>query len=99
MNKLVCTSILMLAVALFQMPYGYYQLLKFVIFITAGFVGYNIYKKASRLSYKVILQGLILLVYNPIIRIHFEKDIWQIINIVTIFILATYLWNGNKQNS
>lgn len=82
----------MLILALFPLPYGYYQLLRFVISITTCIIGYKIYNENKTISYKVILWGLVLLLYNPIIRIHLEREIWQIINIGTILFLAGYLW-------
>lgn len=87
----------MLVLAFVPMPYGYYQLLRFVVSITSGIIGYKIYNETKSISYKVILWTLVLLLYNPLIRVHLEREIWQIINIITILIITGYLWIIRKK--
>ncbi|MEI8377936.1 MAG: DUF6804 family protein [bacterium] len=99
MTKLIFTNIAMLIAAFFQMPYGYYQLLKFVIFITTGVIGFDLYNKTQTISYKFIAYSLIALLYNPFINIHFERENWQIINIITIIMLFFYIKDENSKSS
>ena len=92
MNKLIIISILMIIVALFPMPYGYYQILHLVITVMSILSIYNNYKKAHKASFWVLLFGMILLVYNPLLKVHFEREIWQVINLITAVILAICLY-------
>jgi hypothetical protein len=97
MKKLVYISIIMLIVAFFEMPYGYYELLRFVISITAGIITYSVFNKIQTVSFTVILWGFLVLLYNPVIKIHLDREIWQVINIITICLMSVYLWKINKK--
>ncbi|MBN1602161.1 MAG: hypothetical protein JW915_11160 [Chitinispirillaceae bacterium] len=37
----------------------------------------------------IIVLGSMALVYNPIIRVHLTREIWSIVNIITILVLIT----------
>lgn len=82
----MCAAMLFLAIA--PLPYGYYTLLRIVtcgVFTFAAFIAYE--RKRELLPW---FYGLIALLFNPIIKIHFSKEIWMVIDIATaIFILAT----------
>ena len=81
--KIVCS--VMLFIALFNNPYSYYQILKWVITIVSGYLA-NHYFKSS-------LEGLgwifvaIAVLYNPIAPIFFERSTWEVINVLTIGVL------------
>jgi hypothetical protein len=81
-------SILMLLWALYpDNPYGYYILLRFAVFASCGFMAFKSYRLKKE-NWALILAG-VAVVYNPFIRVHFTRDIWSGINILTA-ILLTY---------
>jgi hypothetical protein len=68
-------------------PYGYYVLLRFVccaVFVYLAIEALNQKKEGC-----VWVFGVTAVIYNPLIRIHLTREIWSVVNIVTI-ILAIY---------
>jgi len=65
-------------------PYGYYILLRWVC---CGVFAYLAYQAAEyeRQGWIWIL-GITALIYNPIIRVHLSREIWNIVNIATVVI-------------
>ena len=96
MNKLATISIFLLVLALFKLPYGYYTLLRLFLFITSCCYLYNNSKQKSNLFYGWLILGLI---YNPIIPIYLGRDIWQVINILSILFILFWIYklNGGKK--
>lgn len=63
-------------------PYGYYILLRWVccgIFAYLAFRAFEYEKQGW-----VWILGITALVYNPIFRVHLNRQLWTIINVVTI---------------
>lgn len=67
-------------------PYGYYMLLRIVccavcvyLAIAAGNIG------KTQWAWTL---GVFAVIYNPIIRIHLTREIWSVVNVVTIVVLA-----------
>jgi len=69
-------------------PYGYYQLLKVIVFCYMGYlVGSNFFKgKQEALLWIAIGIGLL---YNPLFTIHLGRPIWTVVNVITVALL---LW-------
>ena len=97
MNNFIKISILMLLLALLHMPYGYYQLLRLVITIQTFYIGYSLFQKDSQINNQIIYWGLILLIYNPVFKISFSREIWIIVNIVTIISLIIKLQTNKEK--
>ena len=70
------------------LPYGYYMLLRLVacgVFAFAAFVAFDRKRKALPWVY-----GFMALVFNPIIKIHFPKEMWAVVDVASgILLLAT----------
>ena len=83
MKKLVIPCIvasLMLILALFDMPYGYYTLLRIIVCGIGVFVAISAYN--SRKFWAIYLFGFIAVLFNPLVPIHLDREIWQTIDIV-----------------
>lgn len=82
-----------------NLPYGYYILLRWVVTATFSFLLYKSYHDISD-TWKWIL-GIMVLVYNPILQLNLGRDIWTIVNIVTIIItlLTIFIFRRKKLNS
>lgn len=70
------------------LPYGYYMLLRLVacgVFAFAAFIAFNRKHKVLPWVY-----GFMALVFNPIIKIHFPKEMWAVVDIASgILLFAT----------
>lgn len=89
-NVLFLFSGIALFIAMANLPYGYYQLLRFFI------CGVSFY--ACILNYKVKnkvwlwIFGTIALLFNPFVKIHFDKEIWQIVDLSIGLIFWIYFF-------
>lgn len=81
---LICCGLLLLALA--PMPYGYYIFLRIVICIWGIIIGIQEFGTSRGNMTSLLAYGIAIL-YNPVIRIHFTRDIWQVVNIVTILVI------------
>lgn len=78
-------AIVMLLWALYpENPYGYYILLR--IICCAVFIYLAIQAVSDEKLGWVWVLGVIAVIYNPMIPIHLTREIWTIINLVTIII-------------
>jgi hypothetical protein len=73
-------------------PYGYYTLLRLVVCGTSIYIVYFSFEKEKKVIGSISI--LFAFIFNPIIPIHFGKEVWVLIDIiaalfygVTIFIL------------
>ena len=77
--------IIVLVIGILPFPIGYYTLSRLVVFVSALYFVYNFYKKNNKTN--IWIFGFIAALYNPIIPVYlYEKFIWIIVNIVTIFL-------------
>ena len=83
----IIISIIMLLMAILgHWHYGFYTLLRLVVCLTSIFVASFAYK--ARLRYWTYMMGLIALLFNPIIKVYFNKSTWQLIDLVTAIIFV-----------
>jgi hypothetical protein len=84
----------MLLLALAPWPYGYYQLLRFIvcgISIYVAFIAYNWHK-----IWATWLFGFIAVLFNPLIPIHLSREFWKLIDGLCgfVFIVVTIMLKG-----
>ena len=77
--------IIVLVIGILPLPIGYYTLSRLVVCVSALYFAYNFYKKNDTTN--IWIFGFIAILYNPIIPVYlYEKFIWIIVNIITIFV-------------
>lgn len=87
-------------VAILPLPLFYYAFLRIIVFIASGVVVY--YFGRQKEFYWVIVFGIILILFNPILPIHlYLKSIWIPIDIVTgiLFLLLVVFRRKQKEQS
>ena len=81
----IVSALLFLGAA--PLPYGYYMLLRLAacgFFIWAAVITYE--KKSQYLSWVFVLLALL---FNPIIKVHFPKELWAAIDVAAaVFVLV-----------
>ena len=88
---ILSSSVILIALA--PMPYGYYMILRLVLFGSCAYAALQLYGTSD--AWWIL--GLLALFYNPIIPIHLgEKALWIPINIVT---LGLIYWADRKLSS
>ncbi len=71
--------------------YGYYQILRIVVSIVAGYVIYLTYENGQKLF--MIIMIAVLITFNPFFPVYFEKEVWAVIDAVVaiIFLISSFM--------
>lgn len=88
---------LMLFGALGDWPYGYYQLMRFVVCGISVYVSFIAYVWEK--LWATWLFGVIAVLFNPLIPIHLSKEVWQPIDVLcaVIFIVIAFVLKSPKE--
>jgi len=89
---MLVAAIVVLFIAIFDMPSGYYTFLRIIVFITTGLTAIYFFNKEESATGTVLL--LIAILWNPFIPIYiYDKSVWVVLDLIAagiiIFILST----------
>lgn len=73
------------------MPYGYYQVMRWIVCALCIWLALSAYRSGH--EGWAWAWGIVAGIYNPIFRVHATRDLWSIVNAVTI---AVVVWYGVK---
>ncbi len=90
MKSIFIIASFMLVLALFTMPYGFYQILRLIVCATLAYHVWSEYSKTKNITSLSCLFGLL---YNPIFVVHFNRSIWFFINILTLIYFVYLIYN------
>ena len=86
------TPMVVLAIGVLPMPYGYYTLLRLVVCGCSLYFAYNLYETKD-IAFAWVF-GFFVVLYNPIIPIYlYDKQIWIVVNIITGLV---FFWKRNS---
>lgn len=94
-NSLFLFSGAALLLAVADLPYGYYQFLRIFIFGVSVYAAHKCYLN-NKIKWMWVF-GVIAVIFNPFLRIHLDKETWQIIDIVTAVIQLVFFFAGGKK--
>lgn len=94
--KLIAAILLFWALA--DNAYGYYEFLRWAIFIIGGYSAYLEYKK-GKIGWTWIF-SIIAILFNPIIPFYLSKSTWQPIDLIVgfIFLISTFKIDKNENS-
>lgn len=72
------TVIALLVLALLPMPYNFYFILRIAVTIYCAIEAYYAYERKKTALAVVFI--VVVILYNPIIRMNFPKEIWTLLN-------------------
>ena len=90
-------AILFLLGALADNPYGYYQFLRWVILVIGAYSAYLVYNTEKKIWAWIF--GIIAILFNPIIPLTFQRDIWQTIDVIVAIIFFTSLFQKHERKN
>jgi len=93
----IIASIALLILAVFPLPYGFYTLLRIVVFLTAGYISWFCYK-SKKIKWTWTM-GFMSLIFNPVIPLHFERALWVAVDLIAAIILIIYLIRAKRDNN
>lgn len=90
---------LILAVLLFlcllDMPYGYYQLVRFVALIGFGILAFKANEQDKKTE--MLIYGGLALLFQPFFKIALGRQIWNIVDVIVgIGLIASLIMYGTK---
>lgn len=82
-------------------PYGYYILLRWVCCGVFAYCAFQVLALGDEKQGWAWVFGITALIYNPILRVHLNRELWQILNIVTavILVVSIFVLKVKKQDS
>ena len=89
MKGLLIAVCILLGLALLPMPYGYYMFLRLAVCAYAIFVFIQEQKKG--VCFGSVSAASIALLYNPVFRVHLEKEVWMWVNAGTIVLFLSIM--------
>ena len=96
-RPLIAVMIVMLGIALLPIRwYGYYILLKLVVCGGCVFLA-NAYDDGRK--HLVWFMGGLAVLYNPIIRFPLGRELWMVINILTIIVLIAVMKSTKQRGA
>jgi len=95
--KLILTILLLLC--LLKMPYGYYQLVRFISFVGFGYLAFEANKKKDdKIMFAFIALALL---FQPFFKIALGRIIWNVVDVVVagfLFISILKNYNTHEKN-
>ena len=86
-------------IALAPLPYGYYFFLRIVLCVAAAYLAWLEYQKAKSVNAWIVGMVVLGVLYNPVVPIHLNKEIWSIIDLATAVFLGAHMMVRNKRNA
>lgn len=84
----VCIILLLIAIQPIE-EYGYYFFLRWMVTIVAAIICYMSYEQEKRTS--MWIAGIIAVLFNPVIPIHLDKEIWKVIDMITAGVFCIFV--------
>lgn len=89
--NLILAALLLLCLA--PMPYGYYQLVRFVAMVVFAVLAYRYYEEKQEVL--MVVFGALALLFQPFVKIALGRTLWNVVDVV-VAILLIALWLKDK---
>lgn len=82
---------LFLLLGIIDFPIGYYTFLRIVVFCISAILIISEYKQKQTISIAIVILGLILILFNPIIPVYLgDPHIWKVLDLLAGAIMCVY---------
>jgi hypothetical protein len=93
--KIILALILLLCLA--NMPYGYYQFVRFSAMIGFGILAFQSTGSENKLS--LIFYGALALLFQPFFKIALGRELWNIVDvIISVGLIISLFHKKNRKN-
>lgn len=87
--KIVLSIFLLLC--LFEMPYGYYQFVRFAGMVGFALLAYYSYEQNRKVE--VIIYVALVLLFQPFIKVALGRTVWNVVDVVVaVGLIGSLLW-------
>ena len=89
---------LLLLLCLAPMPYGYYQLVRFMAMVVFGVMAYKYYEEKKNVM--AITFGTLALLFQPFIKVALGRMMWNVVDVaVAIGLIALFYKERNQSGT
>jgi hypothetical protein len=94
--SIICKVVLaiLFLICLLDMPYGYYQLIRFLGMIGFGLFAFQAYNRQTKAFFIIWLASAILI--NPLLKISLGREIWNGVDVIWAVLLFVSIKMENK---
>jgi hypothetical protein len=96
-NAIKIVLVILCLLCLADMPYGFYQLVRFFALIGFGFLAFEAYKRSEQNTTFIYLALAIL--FQPIFKISLGRQVWNIVDVIVAIGLVLTLFISNKNKT
>ena len=95
-NLIKIVLAILLFLCLFKMPYGYYQIVRFVAMIGFAYLAYSSNEQNNK--NEIFIYIALAILFQPFVKIAFGREIWNFIDVIIgIGLLASIFTNKIKK--
>ncbi|KMQ68859.1 hypothetical protein ACM39_06120 [Chryseobacterium sp. FH2] len=81
MDKIIKIGLAILFfICLLDMPYGYFQLVRFLALIGFGFLAYQANQQGKQTE--MIIYGALALLFQPFFKIALGRELWNVVDVI-----------------
>lgn len=96
-NAIKITLAILFSLCLADMPYGFYQLVRFAGLIGFAILAYQAYEQRSQAE--MILYGSLAMLFQPFFKIALGRQMWNIVDVVIAIGLIASIFIKQKKSS
>lgn len=85
-----------LLICLLDMPYGYYQFVRFLALIGFGILAYDAYQKEKQSV--IIVYVALAVLFQPLLKISLGRTLWNIVDFIVAVGLILSIVSSTKSN-
>lgn len=83
-------------VCLLDMPYGYYEFVRYLVLVGFAFLAFEAYEKGNK--NQVFIYIALGILFQPFQKIALGREIWNIVDVIVgIGLLVSIFWNENTE--
>ena len=97
MNKIIKIPLaILLLLCLLNMPYGFYEFVRFIALIGFGILAYQAKEKEDKTELIIFIS--LALLFQPFFKIALGRTLWNIVDVITAIYLLISLAKNQKIN-
>jgi hypothetical protein len=90
------TLAILFFICLADMPYGFYQLVRFAGLVGFGMLAYQAYQQGRQTE--TVIYGALALLFQPFSKIALGREIWNIVDVVVGIGLLISIYRGPSED-
>jgi hypothetical protein len=90
---------IMLVLAFGAWPYGYFMLLRVIVFLGASLLAFDIYRRAGDFELWCVVFVAIAVLFNPLLPVHLTRAVWGVIDPAVAGLFAVHFFVSRTQKT